>query len=89
MGRGGYLGGGTILRIWPKLRKATKKPLAADTSSYDFEARADEIRQDIEARKQMIAEGRNPLDFEGPSVNQKRMIAKKARKKAKKKTKRV
>lgn len=89
MGRGGYLGGGTMLRIWPKLRKATKKPLAADTSSYEFEARADEILQDIEARKQMIAEGRNPLDFEGPSVNQKRMIAKKARKKTKKKTKRV
>ena len=83
------MGGGTILRIWPKLRKTKKKPLAADASSYDFEARAEEIRQDIEARKQLIAEGRNPLDFEGPSVNQKRMIAKKARKKVKKKTKRV
>ncbi|MBK5946442.1 hypothetical protein CCR83_08345 [Rhodobacter veldkampii DSM 11550] len=89
MGRGGYLGGGTILRIWPKLRKARKNAPAVDAKNYDFEARAEEIRQDIEARKQMIAEGRNPLDFEGPSVSQKRMIAKKARKKAKKKTKRV
>ena len=89
MGRGGYLGGGTILRIWPKRSKALKKPLDVDASNYDFEARADELRQEIEAQRQTIAEGRNPLDFEGPSVNQKRMIAKKAGKKAKKKTKRV
>ena len=89
MGRGGYLGGGTILHIWPKLRTARKKPSTVDASSYDFEERAAEIRQDIDARKQMIADGRNPLDFEGPSVNQQRMIAKKARKNTKNKAKRV
>jgi hypothetical protein len=81
MGRGGYLGGSTILRIWPSRRKTKKVAPSGDAKTYDFETKAEEVRLEIAARRQLISEGKNPMDFEGPSVNQKRMIAKQARKK--------
>lgn len=62
MGKGGYTGGSTILRIpVPKSLKSKKKSAPSD---YDFEERAEDIRREMKKRKEKLAKGQSLIDFE-------------------------